>query len=297
MMKKTFKLSLIAIAALSLAACQPQSAATAPAASGSTPANNAASTTPANNPASVAPANNAASATADSSSLATAEQKSSYALGMDIGRTLKQLKDHGTHVDLKIFNEAINDMIEGKTPKLTDQESQEVMMQFMQEQQQKAEASMKKIAEENLAKGEAFLKENASKEGVKTTASGLQYKVITEGKGEQPKADSVVTVEYEGRLIDGTVFDSSKQNGGPISFPLNQVIPGWTEGVQLMKVGGEYTLYIPAKLAYGERGTGLIPGNSTLVFDVKLVEVAKAGEKAVEPAPVKMDVKPVQPKK
>ena len=146
------------------------------------------------------------------------------------------MKDQGTDIDLKVFNEAIQTMYDGKEPKMNEMQAQEVMLKFLQEQQTKAQAKRLEDAKTNLEKGDAFLKENASKEGVKTTASGLQYKVKTEGTGASPKATDIVTVEYEGRLIDGTVFDSSKQNGGqPVTFPVNQVIPGWSEAVQLMK--------------------------------------------------------------
>ena len=126
-----------------------------------------------------------------------------------------------------------------------------------------------------LEKGQAFLQENAKKEGVKTTASGLQYKVLTEGTGKSPKATDTVTVNYRGTLLDGTEFDSSYKSGEPISFPLNRVIPGWTEGVQLMKEGAKYQFYIPANLAYGKQGTpgGPIGPDETLIFDVELIKV------------------------
>ena len=130
------------------------------------------------------------------------------------------------------------------------------------------------MAETELEKGEAFLKENAKKDGVKTTASGLQYKVLKEGEGKSPKATDTVKVNYEGKLIDGKVFDSSYKRGEPIEFGLNQVIPGWTEGVQLMKEGATYEFTIPSKLAYGERGAGgEIPPNATLIFKVELIKV------------------------
>lgn len=130
------------------------------------------------------------------------------------------------------------------------------------------------MAETELEKGEAFLKENAKKEGVKTTASGLQYQVLKEGDGKAPKATDVVKVHYKGTLLDGKEFDSSYKGGQPIEFPLNRVIPGWTEGVQLMKEGAKYKFFIPAKLAYGERGAGgVIPPNATLIFEVELLEV------------------------
>ncbi len=131
------------------------------------------------------------------------------------------------------------------------------------------------MAESDLEKGEAFLKENATKEGVKATASGLQYKVLKEGEGKSPKATDTVVVNYKGTLIDGKEFDSSYKRGEPATFPLNRVIPGWTEGVQLMKEGGKCQFTIPSKLAYGERGTpgGPIPPNATLVFEIELISV------------------------
>jgi len=130
------------------------------------------------------------------------------------------------------------------------------------------------MAQTALEKGEAFLKQNATKEGVETTASGLQYKVLTEGTGKSPKATDSVTVNYRGTLIDGTEFDSSYKRGEPISFPLNGVIPGWTEGVQLMKEGAKYQFTIPAKLAYGSRGAGGVIGpDETLIFEVELLKV------------------------
>src|SRR6476660_4799930 len=131
------------------------------------------------------------------------------------------------------------------------------------------------MAENDLENGEAFLKENATKEGVKTTASGLQYKVLKEGEGKSPKATDVVVVHYKGTLLNGTEFDSSYKRNEPAEFPLNRVIPGWTEGVQLMKEGAKYQFTIPSKLAYGVRGTpgGPIPANATLIFEVELVKI------------------------
>jgi FKBP-type peptidyl-prolyl cis-trans isomerase len=131
------------------------------------------------------------------------------------------------------------------------------------------------MADSNSEKGEAFLKENSTKEGVKTTATGLQYKVIKEGTGKRPRDTDTVQVHYKGTLLDGTEFDSSHRRGKPAEFPLNRVIPGWTEGVQLMKEGAKYEFVIPSKLAYGERGTpgGPIPPNSTLIFEIELLSV------------------------
>ncbi|MCS4533825.1 FKBP-type peptidyl-prolyl cis-trans isomerase [Neisseria montereyensis] len=252
-MNKTFKLGALAAAAvLALAGCQQNS----------------------DSGQAAAAASGEQTASAAASALGTPVEQASYAMGMDIGRSLKQMKDQGTEVDLKIFNEALQTVLDGKETKLNDQQAQEVMMKFLAEQQQKAEAKMAEEGKANLEKGQAFLKENATKEGVKTTASGLQYKVNKEGTGATPKATDTVTVDYEGRLIDGTVFDSSKQHGEPVTFALSQVIQGWQEGIQLMKEGGEYTLYIPAELAYGPAQMGdKITPNSTLVFDVKLLKV------------------------
>ena len=258
-MNHVFKLSAVAAAALMLGACQPKT--------------NAAEKTASSTQASAA-------TPAAANGLDTPVKQASYAIGADIGRSLAQMKKNGTEIDLSAFNEAVQTMIDGKEPKMNEQQVQETLMKFMEEQQQKAQAKQAEDAKINLEKGQAFLKENATKEGVKTTASGLQYKVKTEGSGAKPKATDTVTVEYEGRLIDGTVFDTSKNHGGSATFPLNQVIPGWTEGVQLMKEGAEYTFYVPAKLAYGDRAASeQIGPNSTLIFDVKLVKVEKTPAK------------------
>ncbi len=270
-MNKTFKFSALAVAAaLTLVACDKKDAGAAAPAAASAAAN-------------------------DASAIGTPVQQASYAMGVDIGRSLKQMKDQGSEIDLKVFNEALQTVYDGKEPKMNDAQAQEVMMKFLTEQQEKAQAKQAADAKTNLEKGEAFLKENAAKDGVKTTASGLQYVIKSEGTGKKPKPEDVVSVEYEGRLIDGTVFDSSKQNGGqPITIPLNQVIPGWTEGVQLLKEGGEATFFIPAKLAYGERAAGeKIGPNSTLVFDVKLVKVGAPEEMPAVP-PVEVEMKKVQ---
>ena len=215
-------------------------------------------------------------------------------MGMDIGRSLKQMKDQGAEIDMKVFIEALQASYDGKESKMTEVQAQEVMMKFLKEQQVKAAEKLQADAKANLEKGEAFLKENATKEGVKTTASGLQYKITKEGDGKQPKKDDIVVVEYEGRLIDGTVFDSSKANGGPVTFPVSQVIPGWAEGIQLLKEGSDATFYIPSKLAYRYQVMpgGKIGPNSTLVFDVKLVKIGKPED--FQPAPGQVDIKKVQ---
>ena len=197
--------------------------------------------------------------------------KISYALGIGIGRQLSQMGAADLNID--DFAQAIKDVIVGDL-KLGDAEAQQIVQEFFakQEEKQKAEASEKgKAAKQD---GEEFLAENGKKEGVITTASGLQYQVLREGNGQSPKATDTVECHYEGTLIDGTKFDSSYDRGQTATFPLNQVIAGWTEGLQLMKEGGKYRFFIPYELGYGKRGAGVsIPPFSTLVFDVELVSV------------------------
>lgn len=198
--------------------------------------------------------------------------KLSYALGIGIGNQLAQLgaKD----INLDDFMLAIKDCLTEQEARITQQEAQKLVNAFFEEQEKKQMESRREAGLAAKAIGEDFLEENAKKEGVKVTASGLQYEVITEGKGKKPSATDTVKVHYEGRLIDGTIFDSSIQRGEPISFPLNGVIAGWTEGLQLMAEGSKYRLFIPYNLAYGERGAGAsIPPYAALIFDVELIEV------------------------
>ncbi|MCI5876120.1 MAG: FKBP-type peptidyl-prolyl cis-trans isomerase [Prevotella sp.] len=198
--------------------------------------------------------------------------KVSYALGLGIGR---QLTDMGAK-DLNIddFAQAIKDVLAGGDGKLSETEAQTIVRTFFEEQEKKQRAAAAERFKDNKAKGEAYLKANADKEGVVTLPSGLQYQVLREGNGKQPKATDRVRCHYEGMLIDGTLFDSSIQRGEPAVFGLNQVIAGWTEGVQLMKEGAKYRFFIPYNLGYGERGAGQqIPPYSALVFDVELIDV------------------------
>ncbi len=191
--------------------------------------------------------------------------KLSYALGMVIAENLKGLG--ANNVDTTDFAKAVADVLAGKSTELTPIEAQTTVQEFMQKQEAERSKFMRKA-------GEDFLAENAKKEGVVVLPSGLQYTVLTEGTGAQPKATDQVKCHYEGRLIDETVFDSSYQRGEPAVFPLNGVIAGWTEGVQLMKEGAKYRFFIPYNLGYGERGAGAsIPPFATLVFDVELVTV------------------------
>ncbi len=160
-----------------------------------------------------------------------------------------------------------------ENPAYTPQECQEIIREIQMGLSEKAAEEAGQAAQENLFKGAAFLLENANREEVTTTATGLQYQVITMGEGPQPADTSTVTVHYEGTLLDGTVFDSSYDRGEPISFPLNRVIPGWTEGVQLMPVGSTFIFFVPSDLAYGPQGTGPIPGNSVLIFRIELLGI------------------------
>ena len=194
-------------------------------------------------------------------------EKLSYALGMVIGHNLKGMGVKG--LDAAQFAQAAAAVIDGAATTLTDAEAQQLVSDFVQRQQ--AEAG-KAVREE----GERYLAENAQKEGVTVLPSGLQYVVLTEGTGAKPKATDRVKCHYEGRLTDGTVFDSSYRRGEPAVFPLNGVIAGWTEGVQLMGEGAKFRFFIPYQLAYGERGAGQsIPPYAALVFDVELIEVVK----------------------
>lgn len=191
-------------------------------------------------------------------------EKISYALGYEVASQTPP------EVDLNTFITGIRDAHAKKERIYTDEELQAAYIEFQKQMADKQATETKVINDKN----KSFLTENANKEGVKTTASGLQYKVTKTGNGKKPSASSVVTVHYTGKLLDGKVFDSSVERGEPIEFPLNQVIPGWTEGLQLMKEGEKATLYIPSNLAYGEQGVpGTIPPNSTLVFDVELIKV------------------------
>ena len=199
--------------------------------------------------------------------------KFSYALGLGIGQQLKQMGLKGTLV-INDFAASITDVLEGNDLKVSHQEGQKIVNAFFQELEQKqnaAKAAAGKVAKEE---GSKFLAENAKKDGIIVTKSGLQYEVLTEGTGKKPKATDTVRCHYEGRLLDGTVFDSSYKRNAPADFGLQQVIAGWTEGVQLMAEGAKYRFYIPYLLAYGEGGAGAsIPPFATLIFDVELIKV------------------------
>ena len=194
----------------------------------------------------------------------TFEQKAAYAIGASLGELV-----------INGFSEGIK----GQSS-LKRNEIETILKDLDKKIQEKLEAEAKKAASDNLNAGKEFLKENAKKEGVVTTASGLQYKVITQGEGKAPKKGDTISVTYRGSTIDGAVFDEQKK---PVEFPLDNMIPGWVEGIQLMKVGSEFELYIPSELGYGESAVGqLIKPNSVLIFNVKLVDVKE--QKAQEPA-------------
>ncbi|MGC8888232.1 MAG: FKBP-type peptidyl-prolyl cis-trans isomerase [Verrucomicrobiia bacterium] len=198
------------------------------------------------------------------------KQRISYCIGADIGSNFKR---NDIDVDPKALAAGLADSIAGKTA-LTDAEIKETINNFRTEMMAKFQEKQKQQAEKNLKEGEDFLAKNAKKEGVKTTKSGLQYQIIKSGKGKTPKETDTVKTHYHGTLIDGTVFDSSIERNEPAIFPVNAVIPGWTEALQMMKEGDKWKLFIPAKLAYGERGAGQkIPPNSVLIFDIELLEV------------------------
>lgn len=208
------------------------------------------------------------------------QEKTSYVIGYQIGTNFK--KD-GVEVDLNILNAGLKEALAGDKSPLTPEESQKLLAELQKNLQAKAEAKQKAEGEKNEKEGKEFLAANAKKDGVKTTASGLQYKVVTEGKGDAPKASDSVKVNYKGTLINGTEFDSSYKRGQPAQFPVSGVIKGWSEALQLMKPGSKYQLWIPSDLAYGPRGAGdMIGPNATLQFEVELLEVEKP--KAETPA-------------
>lgn len=206
------------------------------------------------------------------------KDKVSYSIGMQIGFNLGRQK---VDINPDILAAGIKDALANK-PQLTPDQVKDVMAQFEKDMEQK----QKELGEKNKTEGGKFLEENKKKPDVKTTASGLQYKLIKEGTGAQPKATDMVTVNYRGTLIDGTEFDSSYKRGQPATFPVNGVIKGWTEALQLMKQGSKYQLFIPANLAYGERAMGPDIGpNSTLIFEVELQDIKPAPTPAPQGAP------------
>ena len=191
--------------------------------------------------------------------------KISYALGLGIGQQLKSMNIEDFSIE--DFAKSISDVMSGKETAISSRDAQALLNEYFQKKE-------KEQAQNAIAEGKVYLEQNAKRDGVTQTKSGLQYEVLTEGTGKSPKATDTVRCHYEGRLLDGTVFDSSYKRGEPADFGLNQVIPGWTEGVQLMKEGAKFRFHIPYLLAYGERGAGAqIPPYSTLIFDVELIKL------------------------
>ena len=242
-MKSIYKLSLVALAVVGLSAC------------------------------------NQEEAVAKKVELTTEAQKEAYSVGASIGKYMsghiKEQEELGFAVDRSLIIQGFSDGL-ADTTDLTEEEMQTVLQGLDKKLNDKRLEQAETLAAKVVEEGQKFLSDNKAKEGVVTTESGLQYEVLTAGEGDKPAAEDTVEVHYRGTLTDGTEFDSSYARGEPAKFPLNRVIPGWTEGVQLMSVGAKYKFVIPAELAYGDRDTGTIPANSTLVFEVELLSIEKA---------------------
>jgi len=258
-MKKVFKVSLLAAAVVFTVACNEKTQAV-------TGTKDAA-------------ANKTEAVADNSATFKNNQEKAAYAIGSSFAgqfnALLKKQNEIGMPLNKDLILEGITDTINGNA-KLTEEEIKETLTSYGQKVQAVAAKKAQEKAEKVAAEGKKYLEDNAKKEGVTVTDSGLQYSVITKADGPKPKASDTVTVHYVGTLIDGTEFDSSIKRGQPATFPLNQVIPGWTEGLQLMSVGEKYHFVIPANLAYGEQGAGSIPGGSTLLFDVELLDIKSA---------------------
>jgi len=248
-MKKTIKLSLVAASVLALTACNQE----------------------------------AAKPEVKEVKLETEAQQQSYGIGASVGNFLNEdlanKKELGIELDQELMIRGFKDALAGDA-KIEEEKIREVLTALDESVRAKQQEQAKAAAQENLAEGEKYLAENAKKEGVEVTESGLQYEVLEQGDGEKPAETDTVKVHYKGTLLDGTEFDSSYSRNEPTTFPLNRVIPGWTEGLQLMPVGAKYKFTIPSELAYGERDLGKIPANSTLVFEVELLEIVKPKEEA-----------------
>jgi FKBP-type peptidyl-prolyl cis-trans isomerase len=208
-----------------------------------------------------------------SADLESFEGRSSYAVGVDFGNNLKRT---GVEFDIPSLMMGVSDVLEDREPQLTNEEIGQVLQELSTQMQQAQQQQVGEVSQRNTAEGQAYLAENGQRDGVTTTESGLQYEVITQGNGARPAATDQVSVNYRGTLIDGTEFDSSYERGEPATFPVNRVIGGWTEALQLMPVGSKYRLVIPSNLAYGERGSGANIGpNATLIFEVELLGIVE----------------------
>lgn len=219
------------------------------------------------------------------------KDKASYGIGFSMGSRMKR---DGVELNPQMISKGIIDGFSGANPLLTEAEIQQSLQAFQTDMQAKMAQKQKDSAEKNKKEGEAFLAANKSKDGVKTLPSGLQYKIISEGKGEKPKSTDTVSVNYRGTLIDGTEFDSSYKRNEPVSFPLDKVIPGWTEGLQQFPVGTKAQLFIPASLAYGENAPPTIGPNATLIFDIELLAIKNPDQKPeAARTPVSVTTEPV----
>jgi FKBP-type peptidyl-prolyl cis-trans isomerase FklB len=205
-------------------------------------------------------------------SLGSVQDQASYSIGVNIGRSLAE---EDAEINAELLIQGLRDALAKKKLALTDAEMQKAVTAFSKEAQAKAETKAKELGEKNKKEGDAFLAENKKKKGVTTSKTGLQSKIIKSGEGKSPKKTDTVKVHYHGMLIDGTVFDSSVERMEPAEFPVDRVIPGWTEALLGMKVGDKWQIVIPADLGYGERGNGPIPPNAVLVFDVELLEIVE----------------------
>src|SRR5436190_9878491 len=214
---------------------------------------------------------------ADSSPLKDEKDKISYGYGMEIGKNLKR---QGIEINPDLLAQGLKATLSGDKTLLSEDEVRQTMMAFQQKMQASRMEKSKKEGDENKTKGDAFLAENKKKEGVQTTASGLQYKIITKGTGPMPKSDDTVKTHYRGTLIDGTEFDSSYKRGEPATFGVTQVIKGWTEALLMMPVGSKWQLFIPGDIAYGPGGRPGIPPNAALLFDIELIGIEPKAQAA-----------------
>lgn len=225
-------------------------------------------------PGGAAPAEGVAPSNTPNANFKTFRDQSSYAIGIDIARGLQQ---QGMDVDPNLVSRGIADALAGGKLLLTDKELQATMLQVQKDAITKAQQNFVKLAEKNKKEGAAFLAQNKNRDGVNTTKSGLQYKVLKQGNGATPRATDIVTVNYRGTFIDGTEFDSSYARKEPAKFPCNRVIAGWVEALQMMRVGDKWQIFVPSNLAYGEAGMGNdIPPNATLVFEIELLDTKPA---------------------
>lgn len=229
-----------------------------------------------------APAESVAAPAETASPLATLDQRLSYIVGENMAA---QFQRDGIVLDVNALSLAVQDVQAEKEPRLSEDDKRNTITEIQARGQEKQKVELEALSAKNKADGEAYLAENGQKEGVITTASGLQYKEVTAGEGDAPAAADTVTVHYKGTLIDGTVFDSSYDRGQPATFPVGGVIPGWVEALQLMNIGDKFELVIPSDLAYGPGGTGPVIGpNATLLFEVELLEIAKEDQPEAEEA-------------